>query len=287
MNIYEWNNELASKVGATCPREWRMENFWDDLFATGFTNHYLGDANAAVWYFPALMYSMMRCLHSKNVLEIGIFQGYTAYYLARAAFKGGGQYYGIEIDEKFCSLVSRNLIEKDLPHKIFNANSKDLTAEDFKNWFTTIDFAFIDGEHNDEAVIHEVDLIYPHLPTETGIICIHDCWNQCVDGAVATLQEDKRFEVLTIPLHNGLAILRKIEGAITARERGDKLGLKKLGCQRGETPEQMEERHKQGDFFTDYVNSPSHDEQMRKEHPEMANFPEFDRLKEREKRYGG
>ena len=49
----------------------------------------------------------------------------------------------------------------------------------------------------------------------------------------------------------------------------------------------MEERHKKGDFFTDYVNSGEHDAQMRKEHPEMENFPEFDRLKERVKRYGG
>ena len=189
-----------------------MINFWkNDKLLEGFSNHFLNDINATLPFYPPLMYTFVRANGYKNILEIGIEQGYSTYYFAYAAKMNGGMYYGIDIDQNACNKVDAELTKAGLPHKIICADTKEL--KDFSDLgLEKIDFAFLDGEHTTEAVEHEVELIYPLLSNKGwGYIFIHDIIDMGNARAWWNLKNDKRFETLGLNPNYGLGIARKME----------------------------------------------------------------------------
>jgi len=172
--------------------------------------HYLDEMNATCCYYPILVYLFSKFTEVGNILEIGMERGYGAYYLARAAKEKGGMYYGIDIEQDYCDKIDKLLTDADLPHKIICADTKKMEKIDFVD---RIDLAFIDGEHTTTAVMHEVEMIYPLMPSGGwGYIFLHDI----VDGGVADawwkLKNDDRFETMGTNQNYGLGIARKIEG---------------------------------------------------------------------------
>jgi len=188
-----------------------MIKSWEkDKLLTGFSNHYMDEVNSTLPYYPLLMYTFARANGHKNILEVGIERGYAAYYLAYAAKMSGGMYYGVDIDPNSCKQADKNLTEANLPHKIICADTKELEKIDFME---NINFAFLDGEHTTEAVLHEVELIYPLLAHDGwGYIFIHDIVDMGNAGAWLKLKNDKRFETLGLNPNYGLGIARKMEG---------------------------------------------------------------------------
>lgn len=180
-----------------------------DLYAEGFQDHFT-EINSTIPYYPMLMYSFIYALGLQYVLEVGTLRGYTSYYLARAAKFNGGHFYGIDIDESYCNQTKEGLDKFNLPNTIICQDTKKIDKITFAN---RIDFAFLDGEHNTEAVLHEVDLIYPILNTGgNGFIFIHDIIDQGNSDAWWKLKNDPRFEGIGLNNNYGLGILRKMEG---------------------------------------------------------------------------
>jgi len=188
-----------------------MINFWEkDKLLAGFNNHFLNEINATLPDYPLLMYTFIRANSHKNILEVGLEQGYSAFYFAYAAKMNGGKYYGIDINERYCEIIDKELTKADLPHEIICADTKKMEKIDFME---NINFAFLDGEHTTEAVSHEVELIYPLLTHDGwGYIFIHDIVDMGNAGAWWKLKNDKRFETLGLNPNYGLGIARKMEG---------------------------------------------------------------------------
>ncbi len=119
-------------------------------------------------------------------------------------------FYGIEILQTMCERVDKMLTEADLPHQSICADTKDLKKLDFTD---SLDIAFLDGEHTTDAVLHEVELIYPLLKEKGfGFIFIHDICDMGNSGAWLKLTQDPRFESIGLEANYGLGILRKLEG---------------------------------------------------------------------------
>jgi len=188
-----------------------MINFWKkDKLLTGFSNHFMSEVNATLPYFAPLMYIFIMAHKHKNILEVGLAEGYSSYYLAYAAKMNEGIYYGIDNNPNCCKNIDKKLTEADFPHKITCADTKRIKNIDFTD---RIDFAFLDGEHSTEAVMHEVELIYPLLANKGwGYIAIHDIVDMGNAGAWLKLKNDERFETLGTNPNYGLGIARKIEG---------------------------------------------------------------------------
>ena len=184
-----------------------LEFFKHDPILSSASGHFLEEVNATLPYFPILMYVWAKALNAKNILEVGIAEGYSARYLAQAAEENDGMYYGIDINKHFCEEAEKNLTTLGLKHKIICADTYQLEKIDF---VPQIDIAFLDGEHTTEAVLHEVELIYSLLASKgNGYIFIHDIVDMGNSMAWLKLKQDSRFETLGIGVNYGLGILRK------------------------------------------------------------------------------
>lgn len=218
-----------------------IESWKEDKLLTGFSNHFMNEANSTLPYFPPLMYIFMMANSHQNILEIGIERGYAAYYFAYAAKMNGGMYYGIDINPESCEKIDKELTKADLPHKIICADTKKIEKIDFMD---KIDFAFLDGEHTTEAIDHEIELIYPLLNSGGwGYIFIHDIIDMGNAGAWLKLKGDKRFETLGLNPNYGLGIARKMEG-VDYEDTAKKFEVKTTVAPRYETLKDLINRNK-------------------------------------------
>ncbi len=185
------------------------KEFFTDLLAEGFLDHFT-EVNTTLPYYPILMYSWIYACGLQNILEIGTLRGFTSYYLARAAKVNKGHFYGVDIHQPYCDMTKAGLDKFELPNTIVCADTKTMTKLEFA---PRIDFAFLDGEHTTEAVLHEVELIYPLMPDNgTAFIFIHDIVDQGNSDVWWKLKRDPRFEGVGLNNNYGLGILRKLQG---------------------------------------------------------------------------
>lgn len=171
--------------------------------------HFNNEMNCTCAYYPILIYLFAKISQAQHILEIGSAEGYGSFYLATAAKENGGMYYGIDIEPGLINRVRGKLDESMLPNQMICVDTKKLEELPIER----VDIAFIDGEHTTEAVMHEVELIYPKLTKRGyGFLMFHDVHDMGVAGAWLQMTRDPRFECLTI-LHNyGLGIARAIDG---------------------------------------------------------------------------
>lgn len=200
-----------------------MITFFDrHRFLTGFNvlPPWFWEPNMTDAYHPPMCYLIASMYGFKNILEIGVAEGYGAWILANAAREAGGRYLGIDIlpvwdalREPFGVPMTRYFEGEMLPAKFLQSDTKLLTEipSYVNGGLDVIDLAYIDGEHKTDTILHEVyDLIYPKLSGNGwGYICLDDVVDMGAEGAWAVLKEDKRFEAVGFHPNGGFGILRK------------------------------------------------------------------------------
>jgi predicted O-methyltransferase YrrM len=168
------------------------------------------------------LFALVLSIRAKNVLELGVRHGSTAIPLLKALEYTQGH------------LTSVDIVKND------NLNS---LKEQYPNWEYVIsdaleyvnnipenkiyDLVFVDDWHDGEHLYKEIMRLEPHLTT-SSLLLVHDCmcYNTQPDyhiyspqdgefangGPFAAIQKlDKSvWEYSTIPVNNGLTILRKI-----------------------------------------------------------------------------
>jgi len=117
--------------------------------------------------------------YSKNakncIVEIGVLNGETSKIFCES--NRSASIYGIDpiIPDSMDAGMVGNLekirdIEKNYSNYHF---INDFSFNVVKNWNTPIDYLFIDGDHNYEAVKNDFNSWYPHV-VQGGIIALHD-----------------------------------------------------------------------------------------------------------------
>lgn len=158
--------------------------------------------------------ALMKMSGLKNVVEIGVFKGFTSAYMIDA-LPSDGKYLGIDIED---------LREKEIV-KVIDKLKKNVSWvwENSLDALTKIeqaDFVFIDGLHEFEHNVKEFKLIEKFI-TKGGIIAIHDSEHiPDVWKFVQWVKQFDNFEVINlsttdIHYHNysrGLALIRCKDG---------------------------------------------------------------------------
>lgn len=179
--------------------------------------HYT-NINSTITFFGPMLYYITRAIGAEHVLEIGMAEGYTSYYLANAVKDNGtrygmhgNMYYGVEILGK-ANTVREELNKLGLPNNIKVMDSAEITPETFKD--VTFDIIFQDGNHETEYVVNEVETLYPQLKGEgNGFFICHDVYGPAEEGVHQIINNPKyNWEYIRICEIYGIAILRKMDG---------------------------------------------------------------------------
>lgn len=158
------------------------------------------------------LYSLVRMLKPKFILETGTYLGYGTLYLLKAKEANGfGSVLSCDVSQLCVDKAIKLLDANGVPSYGVVATRTGLSAiQDLKN--NTIDFAFIDSDMKERA--NEVRALLPKL-SQWGVIVVHDTNDTCPDARkmrteLINLQIEANLEAFWIPITpRGLTIFRK------------------------------------------------------------------------------
>lgn len=167
-----------------------------------------------------LLYTLAIITNSKNVLELGVREGYSTRALLQAIDETNGHLYSVDIEDR------RNLYNN---HK-WTFRQCDAIRFLANSDLSNIDLIFIDDWHSRDHVSKELEIIHKNVKINT-LIVMHDTMvnsndynfnvktnleGEFADGGPAQAlfnflaNHPKDYEYLTIPVDHGLTILRRV-----------------------------------------------------------------------------
>lgn len=183
------------------------------MFEAMFNLH-VSDINSTTPYYGPLLYWLCRCANALNVLEIGIFQGWSSFFMASAVKDEGVRqgtptmYYAVDVSD--CSILIKNMLERDLPVKFIQKDSLELKPSDWDN--KTLDLVFQDGWHSTEYVLAELKILLPFLKDKGyGYWVMHDAYGYCEEAVEEIKKLHPNWELTRFSQNYGLAIFRNMD----------------------------------------------------------------------------
>jgi len=156
-----------------------------------------------------IMYVWAKEMDAKNILEIGIGSGSSAYWLGHAAKEMEGKYFGIELRIGAVNALIEMMNEAGINHQIWNMNSMNLTSDFIKHNIGKVDFVLLDGSHKIEAIWHEITTLWPHIRSDgKGYVFIHDIHTSSKEAWAKIKSEFS--ETMELKERSGMGIVRKI-----------------------------------------------------------------------------
>ncbi|MDF2898328.1 MAG: hypothetical protein K0Q46_5114 [Rhodococcus erythropolis] len=166
-----------------------------------------------------LLFCLVRSVGPSSLLELGSCVGISAAYQAAALEVNGGDGRLISLEgvEALAERSTRTLEEIGLSHRAeVRVGEFSTTLSRAISDLEPIDFAFIDGNHDEAATIAYADGLHPHLADEAVLIFDDISWS---DGMVRAWQHvvgDQRY-ALTVDLNFvGIAV---VSASATAAKR--------------------------------------------------------------------
>lgn len=168
-------------------------------------------------FFGPMLYWIIRAIGAHTVVEIGIAQGYSSFFMAAAIkdnnirFQMKGEYIAIDIADK--RPLFDPMIAQGYPIRFIQKNSLEVSVEDLGGK-GRVDLIFQDGWHNTKHCFKELDnLIYPALKDNgNGYLIMHDVYSWCEEYYRLVIQDPKyKFEAIRFMNNYGLALCRKMD----------------------------------------------------------------------------
>ena len=153
------------------------------------------DDSASDWEKSILMDYIVKN-RAKVIVEIGTHRGLTALALGIAAEKVGGRVhtydpYEWNAEDTFSKFP-------DLPIVYYKRPALECEVED-------IDFLFVDGYHQKEYVLEEIDYFWPRL-SKKAVVVFHDAGEPNEGCNIPGALEERRIEVEYIQTENVIAV---------------------------------------------------------------------------------
>jgi predicted O-methyltransferase YrrM len=150
-------------------------------------------ATPAKW--GKLLFRIVRDFKFQYCLELGTHIGISAaYQLAALKLNGSGRLVTIEGAEAFAKLAKDNLATIGYPEfEVLTGRFIDVLPKIFTTE-QSIDFAFIDGHHDETATQQYFELIYPFLSTNALLIFDDIDWSTGMQRAWRTISHDKKIK---------------------------------------------------------------------------------------------
>lgn len=175
-----------------------FHQIFEDLFETVVPYHTKDEI--------AMLYYLARRSKAKVTLEVGVYHGATSLVLALAVKENGGIHHAIdnvqEHLDRFEKLAEQYGVKDNI--RTYCADSGRM------DWEIPLDLAFIDGDHNTEYVLRDIDVFGSKIK-KGGLLCFHDSFSHDNPGVGKALElrwDDEKWDRLELPYGEGLTIWR-------------------------------------------------------------------------------
>jgi hypothetical protein len=183
------------------------------MFEAMFNQH-IGPCNSTTPYYGPLLYWLCRAVNALNVMEIGMAQGWSSFFMASAVKDTGvrngveGMYYGVEISD--CTELFDRMKARGVNAKHIHKDSLKLIPADWDNKF--LDVVYQDGWHSTEYVLDELAILAPYLKDNgNGYWVMHDVYSWCEEGFAEVKKRHPNWECVRFLTNYGLAIFRNMD----------------------------------------------------------------------------
>ena len=162
------------------------------------------------YFWVVLLFKLIRKFKPKSCLELGTLVGISACYQAAAlTINNGGKITTLEGSESL-ALVAKNNFE------ILNLQNVDVVIGRFQETLQkvakelrTIDYAFIDGHHDENATISYFNLLLPYLADKAVLIFDDIYWTNGMKRAWGKIISNENVKVAIDLKQVGICILDK------------------------------------------------------------------------------
>jgi len=131
--------------------------------------------------FGALLYKICQYSKAKNILELGTSLGISTCYLAKAI--PSSYVYSFEGCSETIKQAKKNLAYLNINNISIVEGNFNLTLEKKLKKIKKIDFAFVDGNHQEKATIKYFDLILKHAHNDTIFVFDDIYWSKGMENA--------------------------------------------------------------------------------------------------------
>jgi len=163
-----------------------------------------------------LLYMLARLINAVNVLEIGLFSGYSALSMAQA-LPENGKVFSLEKDEKSCEFAQSFLAQSPHGHKVTVCLGEALTVLKTLE-LPILDMVFLDADKRGNDAYFE--LLLPKLRDnglividntlyKSGVLAPNDPQAIAIDALNKKLAVDPRVEVVLLTVRDGISLIRK------------------------------------------------------------------------------
>lgn len=150
---------------------------------------------SAPYFWALVLFKLVRTLKPFNCLELGTGLGMSASYIASALkINQKGRLVTLEGAESIASLAEENFRKLGLDNiSIVVGNFQD-TLDNVLKEEAIIDFAFVDGHHDEKATLLYFKKIFPYLSEKAIIIFDDISWSGGMKRAWKSINKDKRIK---------------------------------------------------------------------------------------------
>lgn len=158
-----------------------------------------------------LLFKIVRHIRPITSLELGTSLGISALYqISAMEINGDGTLFTIEGDEKLFKKSQEHFARFELDSRIrgYKGKFSDVLPDFIKN-IENIDYVFIDGHHDEEAVKEYYNIIFPKI-REGGVVVLDDIrWSEGMERAWREISNSEHV-VLSLDLyHMGVLIISR------------------------------------------------------------------------------
>lgn len=146
-----------------------------------------------------ILYNEIKRFKPQTVVEIGTHRGLTTLYMAHALWENGsGHLHTCDPNPEWCQTGNfRKFPELEKHITFYGIQGKNMDIQD-------IDFLFVDGFHEREYVLEEIDALFPKL-SPNAVVYFHDTNGRNIYCDVPGAIEECGLQVEYIKTQNGLA----------------------------------------------------------------------------------
>ena len=200
---------VTPDYGAGTPDDARS---WDQMSGGSTTTETVGQAcqqysKPRVW--AMLLFHLIRKLKPLACVELGACLGLSAaYQTAALELNGAGRLVTLEGAPSFAAIASRNLESLALTHRasVVVGRFEDALGN-VLNGFGKVDYAFIDGHHDERATIRYFDQIILYLSDRALVVFDDIAWSPGMQRAWQRISDDPRVDVTIDFLNMGVALV--------------------------------------------------------------------------------
>ena len=159
-------------------------------------------------FWRKLLFTIIRKYKTKNCLEMGTCFGIsTSYQAAALKLNQSGQIVTLEGAESLADRACLNFEELGLDNiRLVKGRFQDTLADTLKE-IGPLDYAFIDGHHDEKATVEYFEIIIPYMSEKSVLVFDDINWSAGMKRAWKEIISDDRLDVVVDLLKVGICVI--------------------------------------------------------------------------------